>query len=63
MDEVRKFNFDKLEKELQDVVSQEKQYWLENDAKIRAVKQGVPSYDHFRLVLLHFLVTLLSFNH
>ena len=52
MDEVRKFNFDKLEKELQDVVSQEKQYWLENDAKIRAVKQGVPSYDHFRLVVL-----------
>ena len=50
MDEVKNFNFDKLEKELQDVVSQEKQYWLENDAKIRAVKQGVPSYDDFRLV-------------
>ena len=42
------FNFDKLEKELEATAAAEKQYWLENDAKIRAVKQGVPTYDHFR---------------
>ncbi|XP_063714465.1 coiled-coil domain-containing protein 103-like [Symsagittifera roscoffensis] len=44
----QKFNFDRLERELEETVAKEKQYWLENDAKIRAVKQGVPTYDHFR---------------
>merc|ERR1712226_104515 len=46
------FNFDKLERELEATVAAEKQYWLENDAKIRAVKQGVPTYDHFREMVM-----------
>ncbi|KAF8570778.1 hypothetical protein P879_00374 [Paragonimus westermani] len=29
-------------------VAKDTRYWLENDTKIRAVEQGVPTYEHFR---------------
>ncbi|KAF7260961.1 hypothetical protein EG68_01489 [Paragonimus skrjabini miyazakii] len=29
-------------------VARDTRYWLENDTKIRAVEQGVPTYEHFR---------------
>lgn len=41
-------DFSKLEKEVQNAVVNEERYWRENDAKIRAVEQRVPTYDNFR---------------
>lgn len=46
-------DFSKLEKEIQNAVVSEERYWQENDAKIRAVEQRVPTYDDFRLVLIY----------
>lgn len=43
-------NMNNLEKEMDSAIAKESRYWLENDAKIRAVQQGVPTYDDFRLV-------------
>ncbi|VEL12643.1 unnamed protein product [Protopolystoma xenopodis] len=39
---------DKLESELNSAVQRDSRYWLENDTKINAVQQGVPTYEHFR---------------
>ncbi|GAA55663.1 coiled-coil domain-containing protein 103 [Clonorchis sinensis] len=39
---------DRLESELNSAVAKDARYWLENDTKIRAVEQGVPTYEHFR---------------
>ncbi|CAH8441506.1 unnamed protein product [Schistosoma turkestanicum] len=41
-------NMNNLEKEMNSAIAKESRYWLENDAKIRAVQQGVPTYDDFR---------------
>lgn len=41
-------DFSALEKELQASVRCEQKYQRENAAKLRAVSQGVPSYEHFR---------------
>ncbi|TGZ61335.1 hypothetical protein CRM22_008045 [Opisthorchis felineus] len=41
-------NVDRLESELNSAVAKDARYWLENDTKIRAVEQGVPTYEHFR---------------
>lgn len=41
-------NFGKLEREVHDAMSADSKYWVENDAKIRAVTQKVGSYDEFR---------------
>ncbi|CAH8448600.1 unnamed protein product [Schistosoma bovis] len=41
-------NMNNLEKEMDSAIAKESRYWLENDAKIRAVQQGVPTYDDFR---------------
>ncbi|CAL8107478.1 unnamed protein product [Calicophoron daubneyi] len=41
-------NVDRLESEMNAAVSKDARYWLENDTKIRAVEQGVPTYEHFR---------------
>ncbi len=61
MSDLKDFNIDKLNKQLFETVEKDKQYWLENDAKIRAVKQGVPSYDHFRFVSLGKILSHLLF--
>ncbi|XP_050450487.1 coiled-coil domain-containing protein 103 [Cataglyphis hispanica] len=37
-----------LEEELQAALAADELYKLQNDAKIRAVEQGVPTYEHFR---------------
>lgn len=37
-----------LEDELQKSLNEDSQYVLENDAKLRAMEQGVPTYEHFR---------------
>ena len=43
-----KVDFDKLERELDDALEHEQQYWKENDAKFRAVDQKVANYEEFR---------------
>ncbi|KAL5005856.1 hypothetical protein ScPMuIL_017014 [Solemya velum] len=45
-------NFGKLEREVHDAMSADSKYWVENDAKIRAVTQKVGSYDEFRDIVL-----------
>ncbi|KAA0194764.1 Coiled-coil domain-containing protein [Fasciolopsis buskii] len=37
-----------LESEMNVAVARDTRYWMENDAKIRAVEQRVPTYEHFR---------------
>ncbi|RZF33465.1 hypothetical protein LSTR_LSTR010121 [Laodelphax striatellus] len=37
-----------LQEELQKAIYDDKRYWLENDAKFRAVNQGTATYDEFR---------------
>lgn len=39
---------DRLESEMNAAVARDARYWLENDTKIRAVEQRVPTYEHFR---------------
>ncbi|CAH8828739.1 unnamed protein product [Trichobilharzia szidati] len=41
-------NMHNLEREMNSAVVKESRYWIENDAKIRAVQQGVPTYDDFK---------------
>ncbi|VDP66754.1 unnamed protein product [Echinostoma caproni] len=41
-------NVNRLESEMNAAVARDTRYWLENDAKIRAVEQRVPTYEHFR---------------
>lgn len=41
-------DFTELEKELEAAIDQDSRYWLQNDAKIRAVNQRVATYDEFR---------------
>ncbi|TNN18988.1 Coiled-coil domain-containing protein [Schistosoma japonicum] len=41
-------NMSSLENEMNSAIAKESRYWLENDAKIKAVQQGVPTYDDFR---------------
>ena len=41
-------DFAELEKELEAAIDQDTRYWLQNDAKIRAVNQRVATYDEFR---------------
>jgi hypothetical protein len=42
-------NFSALETELQAALEEDAKYWRENDAKFRAVEQGVATFDEFRL--------------
>ncbi|XP_026275945.1 coiled-coil domain-containing protein 103 [Frankliniella occidentalis] len=41
-------DFTELERELEAAIDQDTRYWLQNDAKIRAVNQRVATYDEFR---------------
>ncbi|XP_042371939.1 coiled-coil domain-containing protein 103 [Plectropomus leopardus] len=45
-------DFSALERELQTAVESERKHQRENDAKLRAVSQGVPSYSQFRELVL-----------
>lgn len=38
----------KLRKELGQAVEADEEYWRENEAKFRAVRQNVSSYEEFR---------------
>jgi len=42
------FDFNKLEREVQQSVVNDERYWTENAAKIRAVEQRVPTYEDFK---------------
>lgn len=44
-------DFDKLESKVNKAVEDEKLYWLRNDAKFRAVRQKVGTYDEFREIV------------
>lgn len=44
----RQIDYKALEMELGEALKADELYKLQNDAKIRAVTQGVPTYDHFR---------------
>ncbi|KAJ9595548.1 hypothetical protein L9F63_013257 [Diploptera punctata] len=41
-------DFKALEHELEAAIEMDTKYWRENDAKLRAVEQGVTSYEEFR---------------
>lgn len=43
-----------LEEELHAALTADELYKLQNDAKIRAVEQGVPTYEHFRQMVINF---------
>ncbi|GAB1597516.1 coiled-coil domain-containing protein 103-like [Argonauta hians] len=42
------FDFKSLDEELRNAVIEDEKYWRENDAKFRAVRQKVASYEEFR---------------
>ncbi|XP_075225825.1 dynein axonemal assembly factor 19 isoform X2 [Lycorma delicatula] len=46
-----KINFSDLHEELKKAIENDKRYWLENDAKFRAVNQHVSSYEEFRNIV------------
>lgn len=41
-----------LEEELHAALAADELYKLQNDAKLRAVEQGVPTYEHFRQMVI-----------
>ena len=45
-------NVNKLRKQLGEAVEADEAYWRENDAKFRAVRQKVSSYEEFRYPLI-----------
>ncbi|XP_037113403.1 coiled-coil domain-containing protein 103 [Syngnathus acus] len=55
-------DFSALEKHLRASVEAERKYQRENDAKLRAVQQGVASYEQFRGLVLTSHLTPFSKN-
>jgi len=49
-------NYKCLEEELHAALTADELYKLQNDAKIRAVEQGVPTYEHFRQMVINFVI-------
>jgi len=45
-----------LEEELHAALAADELYKLQNDAKIRAIEQSVPTYEHFRQLVIVILV-------
>ncbi|CAG7826725.1 unnamed protein product [Allacma fusca] len=45
-------NYNQLEANLQKLIEQDQLYWIRNDAKLRAVTQGTPTYEDFRQIVL-----------
>ena len=43
---------EKLQNQVQKEVLAEQKYWRENDAKLRAIEQRVPTYEDFRQIVL-----------
>ena len=41
-------DYKKLEQDLQNQIHEDELYWVRNDAKLRAVTQGTPTYEDFR---------------
>lgn len=59
----RPINYEGLQEELQEALHADTVYQLQNDAKIRAMEQNVPTYEHFRqIVIQHFFLTILKNN-
>ena len=58
MDE--EIDVNKLRKELGAAVQADDDYWRENEAKFRAVRQKVSSYEEFRYVQCYMVVQLQS---
>ncbi|XP_046670676.1 coiled-coil domain-containing protein 103 [Homalodisca vitripennis] len=48
MSNISEVDFKELEKELKESIKEDKKYWRENDAKLRAVNQNVSTYEEFR---------------
>lgn len=44
----RPINYVDLEEELEESFKADFKYQLENDAKLRAIEQNAPTYEHFR---------------
>lgn len=44
----RPINYIGLEDELEESLKADTEYQLKNDAKLRAIEQNVPTYEHFR---------------
>lgn len=49
-------DYKNLEEELHAVLAADELYKLQNDAKIRAIEQAVPTYEHFRQMVIIILV-------
>lgn len=47
-----------LENELDHALKADELYKLQNDAKIRAIEQRVPTYDNFRDMVIVFLIII-----
>lgn len=45
-----------LEEELHAALAADELYKLQNDAKIRAIEQAVPTYEHFRQMVIVILI-------
>lgn len=49
-------DYKSLEEELHAALAADELYKLQNDAKIRAIEQAVPTYEHFRQMVTVILV-------
>ena len=47
-----KIDIDKIQNQVKNEVLKEQKYWRENDAKMRAISQRVPTYEDFRQMVL-----------
>lgn len=46
-------NYKDLEEELNETLAADELYKLQNGAKIRAIEQRVPTYEHFRQMVIN----------
>ena len=51
-DQIMRVNVEKLQNQVRRECLAEEKYWRENDAKLRAIEQRVPTYDDFRQMVL-----------
>lgn len=47
-----KIDINKIQNQVKNEVLKEQKYWRENDAKMRAIEQRVPTYEDFRQLVL-----------
>lgn len=55
-------DYKSLEEELHEALVADELYKLQNDAKIRAIEQGVPTYEHFRQMVTDLDENTILFN-